>query len=116
VTGLNFGPPVTAWSPPIGGYGVRLIRLWLFSSDRVSKIFSRPIFASLGLEGFTSRLGLGIEDYRSRSQANFLETSNTARIWLSKTSVIQRVFSLLYLHVKNTENRSENARNSKKFN
>ena len=31
-------------------------------------------FARLGLEGFTSRLGLGLEDYRSRSQAYCLET------------------------------------------
>ena len=29
VTELNFGPPVTACPPPIGGYGVRLIRLWI---------------------------------------------------------------------------------------
>ena len=46
----------------------------------VSRIVSRPIFASLGFEGC-----------RSRSQAYCLETLNIARIWLSKT-VIQRVF------------------------
>ena len=80
----------------------------------VSKIFSRPIFTSLGLEGFTSRLGLGLEGYRSRSQGYrsrsqgyCLGTLNIAKIWLSKTSVIQRVFSLLYLQVKNSENRWE---------
>jgi len=42
---------------------------------------SRPTFASLGLEGC-----------RSRSQAYCLETLNTAKIWLKKTSVFQRVF------------------------
>jgi len=44
--------------------------------------------------------------YRSRSQAHCFETLNIARIWLCKT-VIQRVFSLLYLQVRNNENRSE---------
>jgi len=56
----------------------------------VSRLVSRPIFTSLGLEGFRSRLGL--EGYRSRSQAYCLEALNIARIWLSKPSVIQRVF------------------------
>jgi len=34
----------------------------------VSRLVSRPIFASLslGLEGFRSRLGLGLEGFRSR--------------------------------------------------
>ena len=41
----------------------------------VSRIVSRPNFANLGLEGFTSRLGL--EDYRSRSQAHCFETLKT---------------------------------------
>jgi len=70
----------------------------------VSRIVSRPNFASLGLEGFRSRLGL--EGYRSRSQAHCLETWNITSIWLSKT-IIQRVFSLLYLQARNHENRSE---------
>jgi len=61
-------------------------------------LVSRPILASIGLEGFRSRLGLGHKGYRSRSQAYCLETLNIAIIWLGKTSVIQRAFSLLYLH------------------
>jgi len=56
------------------------------------RIVPRPIFASLGIEGFRSRLGL--EGYRSRSQTYCLETWNITRIWLSET-VIQRGFSLL---------------------
>jgi len=42
---------------------------------------SRPIIASLGLEG-----------YRSRSQAYCHKTLNTATMWVRKTSVIQRIF------------------------
>jgi len=80
----------------------------------VSRIFSRPIFASLGLEGFTSRLGLGLEGYRSRSQAYCLETLNIARMWLRKSFVIQRVFSLLYLQARNSENMSEKCQKLKK--
>jgi len=63
-----------------------------------SRFVSGPIFASLGLQGFTSRLDL--EGYRSQSQAYCLETLNIARTWLRKSSVIQRVSSLLYLHVR----------------
>jgi len=51
---------------------------------------SRPIIASLGLEGFRSRVGL--EGYRSRSQAYCHKTLNTATMWVRKTSVIQRIF------------------------
>jgi len=62
----------------------------------VSRLVSRPIFASLGLEGFRSRLG--IEDYRSRSQACCLETMKIARVWLSlsETSVIQQILSVVF--------------------
>jgi len=68
----------------------------------VSRIVSRPHPASLDLEGFRSRLGL--ECCMSRSQAYCFETWNIARILLGKT-VIQLVFSLLYLQVRNNENR-----------
>jgi len=40
----------------------------MVSRDFVT-VVSSPIFASLGLEGFRSRLGLGLESYRSQSQA-----------------------------------------------
>jgi len=53
----------------------------------------------LGLEGFRSRLGL--VGYRSRSQACCLETLNTSTMGLSKIYVIQQIFSLLYLQVRN---------------
>ena len=36
------------------------------SRDLVSRRVSRPIFARLGLGGFRSRLGLGLEGFRSR--------------------------------------------------
>jgi len=48
----------------------------------VSRIVSRPNFASLGLEGFRSRLGLG--GYRSRSQTYCFETLNITRYGLVK--------------------------------
>ena len=52
------------------------------SRDFVS--VSRPIFASVGLESF-----------RSRSQASCFETLNTAAIRLGKISVIQHFFSAI---------------------
>jgi len=73
----------------------------------------RPIYASLGLNGFRSCLCH--KGCWSRSQAYCLETLNIARIWLSKTSVIQQVFSLLFLQVGNNQNRLKNARNLKKL-
>jgi len=50
-------------------------------SDRVSRLVSRPIFASLGrgLEGFRSRLGL---------EGSGLETLNIAKKWFIKISII----------------------------
>jgi len=67
-------------------------------------VVSRPISASLSLDGFKSRLGL--EGYRLWPQTYCLVTLNTATIWLSKTSLIQplrswNAFSLLYLQVRN---------------
>jgi len=50
-------------------------------------VLSRPISASLSLEGFRSHLGL--EDYRSLSQTYCLETLNTSTIWFSKTCLFQ---------------------------
>jgi len=73
------------------------------SRDLVS--VSRATFASLGLEGFRSRLGL--EGYG-------LETLNISKKWFSKISIIQR-FCLLYLQVRNKKSR-KNARNLKKCN
>jgi len=68
---------------------------------------------SLHLEGFMSLLSL--KGDRFRSQAYCLETLNNARIWLSKTSIIQRVlFSLLYMQVRNNQNRLENSQKFKK--
>jgi len=34
----------------------------------VSRLIPRPIFTSLGLEGFRSPFGVDLEGYRSRSQ------------------------------------------------
>ena len=59
----------------------------------VSRIVSRPSFESLSLGSKVS----GLESYRSLLQAYCLETLIIARILLSKTSLIQRVFPLLYL-------------------
>jgi len=65
---------------------------WIICSEQVLRLGLETIFLSLslGLEGFRSHLAL--KGYRSRSQACCLETVNIARIWLCKTSVIQRVF------------------------
>lgn len=64
------------------------------------------MFASLGLKDFRSRLGLNC--YRSRSQVYYLETLNTATIWLTKTSVVQHYLSAASAGKKK-------ARNSKKI-
>jgi len=56
------------------------------SSDVVSRRVSRPIFASLGLEGYGSRsrrLQLSV------LKVSGLETSNIANKWFSKISIIQ---------------------------
>jgi len=50
----------------------------------VSRRVSRPIFASLGLEG-SKVSGLV-------SKVSGLETLNITRNWYSKTSIIQRIF------------------------
>jgi len=73
------------------------------------------IFAGhgLSLKSFRSRHGLQV--CRSLTQAYFLESWNIAKIWLSKTSVIQRVSSVLHLQEKDNQKRSKNARNSKKI-
>jgi len=67
-------------------------------------VVSRPISASLSLEGFRSRLGL--EDYRLWSQTYCLGTLNTATIWLSKTYLLQllrswNTFRLFCVQVRN---------------
>jgi len=72
----------------------------------VSRLVLRPIFASLGLECFKSRLV---------SKTTSLETLNIANKCKSKISD-PTIFCLLYLQVKNNQNRSENARNWKKLN
>jgi len=67
--------------------------MWSRDFVSVSRIVSRPNFASLDLQGFRSRLGL--EGYRSRSQAYCLETLNIASIWLSKTNST-KFFSIVF--------------------
>ena len=69
----------------------------------ISRFVSRPIFASLGLEG-----------YRSRSQSYCLETLKIARIWLSKTFAIQKHFVCCICRQETTITRGGNDRNSKK--
>jgi len=54
---------------------------------------TKPNFASLGLIGFRSRLGL--QGYRSWSQIFCLETLTTAVMWLSKISLIQNALSVV---------------------
>jgi len=66
---------------------------------------SRPNFASLGLEGFRSRLGL--KGYRSRD----FEYCNKL-IQCSKISIIQQP---LYLQVRNYKTGRKNVRNLKKI-
>jgi len=85
------------------------------SQDLVSvlRLIYRPIVVSLGLKCFRSCLGL--EGYRSWSRVYCLETLNIARMWVSQTFVIQWVFSLLYLQIKNNQNRSEKCQKFEKF-
>ena len=64
------------YSPKIKQFGPPKILGWLHHCEHLVhswKLVSRPIFASLGLEGFRSRLGLegfryrlGLEGFRSR--------------------------------------------------
>jgi len=63
---------------------------------------SRPLFASLGLESFRSRLGL--EDCGSRPQVYCLRLLILRRYGLRK---FQRAFCLLYLQVRNNQSREE---------
>jgi len=64
---------------------------------------SRPIIASLGLEGFRSRLGL--EGCRPR---DWILQRNSIAKFLQFT-----IYCLLYLQVRNNQNNSDNARSLK---
>jgi len=53
------------------------------------------------LKGF--RYCVGLEGYRSQSQAYCFKTLNTLTIWLNKAFVIECIFCRLYLQVKNNQ-------------
>jgi len=72
----------------------------------VSRLVSRHIFASLGLESF--RCSLGLEGFRSRD----FEDCKELVYW---NFYNPNIFCLLYLQVRNSHKMSENARNLKNF-
>jgi len=62
------------------------------SRDLVSRLVSRPIFASLGLKGFGSRLGLGKDNQNIRLVSASPSRSKTSgrRPWTADQGLIDR--------------------------
>ena len=85
---------------------------WPTGSDGVSR---HGLGLTLFCESRSRRFHLGLEGYRSRSQAYCPETLNIAWICRTKTSVIQWVSSLLICKKETTKTGRKTVRKSKKI-